>query len=145
MGQLVSDSGTAVSQANLATDTNLTQALADASGEILSACLRGGRYTETDLTSLTGNSLAYLERLTCDLAVYYLVLRRGLNVEQYPQAQKAVEALELIEEGERVFSVPDVVDAGHAHTYTVSDYTIANNNSIRDYGKYFNIRRTARS
>ena len=63
LGDLASDDGTQVASANLPADENVLAALDDASGEIDSAVLVARRYTTSDLTALTGNSLAYLKRL----------------------------------------------------------------------------------
>lgn len=140
-GQLVSDTGTAVSPGDLPTDTNLQTALEDASGEILTACLKGGRYSEDDLAGLSGNSLSYLQRLTCDLALYNLVVRRGRKLEDYPQTEKALEMLDQIQKGEKVFAVPAVIEAGVAQSPTLTIPDIANEHFLRDQCKMFPVRR----
>ena len=137
IGELCSDDGTRVTEENLATDDNLTAALTSASGIILSAANQGNRYAESDLTSLTGNSLGLLERLTADLAVYFLVVRRGNNVDDYPQTIEARKTLDQIKSGERVFGVAANVSAGVAQNETYSKTTIENQNFVRDRIKMF--------
>lgn len=147
VAQLVSDTGTPAG--SLSTDANLQQALEDATGEILMSALKGGRYSEADLLALlvadgsgnisrTGN---YLQRLTCDLAFYYLVLRRGNDVDEYPQAEKAAKQLEALERGEKVFGVQDAIDAGVAQSPAISIQTIENENYIQENIRYFPTRR----
>lgn len=141
LGQLLSDDDDAVSEPSLLTDTYLTQALEDASGEVLSAANRGGRYSEDDLAALTGNHKAYLQRLVADIAFGYLLQRRGKAVDAYPSVEKAGEALELIEEGERVFGVSKVIEAGVAKLHTPDRITIQEQKFWRDDVRYFPSRR----
>jgi hypothetical protein len=141
VGQLCSDSGTAVSPSNLPTDPNLTQALLIATGEVCAAVLQGGMYQLTDLESLTDFGLAYLQSLVGDLALYRLVLRRGKNVEDYPQTAKALEQLDLIKSGERVFFVSSNIAAGVMSSPPVTRQTIAEQNYIRNATRQFPVPR----
>jgi hypothetical protein len=141
VGQMCSDTGTPVSQADLATDPNLSQALLGAAGEILMACLKGGRYSEDDLNNLSDASQAYLQRLNSDLAWFYLATRRKESVEDFPQVEYAREMLKGIANGEMVFNVAAAIDAGHAETVPLSLQTIADQNYLVDAVKMFPIRR----
>ena len=96
IAQLVTDTGIPATVDELLTDPNLLASLADASGEILMSAQIGNRYTEADLNNLTEISQAYLIRLTCDLSLYFLIIRRGTDVEDYPQAANAQKILALI-------------------------------------------------
>jgi len=67
---------------DLTSNTKLTTALDDASGEIDAALRTGGRYTTDDLEGLTGNSLSHLKRICSDLAMSNLFYRRpGVRTE----------------------------------------------------------------
>lgn len=114
VGNLCSDNGVVVSPANLATDPNLLAVLADASGEIDAALLQGQRYTTADLAGLTGNSLAYLKRLACKIAMGLLWERRPyLEDDNKDAALKAArDSLEKLRKGENIFDVTAVKDAG---------------------------------
>lgn len=117
LGQLVSDSNARVSADDLLDDENLQTALDDASGEIDAHVLQGQRYTTDDLAELSGNSLAYLKRLNCMVAMSLLWERRpyidaddGVGAEQ--AALQARKALDRLKRGEEVFDVEKVKDAG---------------------------------
>jgi len=71
---LASDTGDPVD--NITTDTKVLAALDDASGRIESACTVSRLYSPDDLAGLTGNTLALLKRITCELAMAYLMGRR---------------------------------------------------------------------
>lgn len=141
IGDLVSDDGTRTSAGSLANDANLETALEDASGEILSAAMRGERYSEADLAGLTGNGLAFLERLTADLAIYFLVLRRGKNLAEYPQATRARETLDLLEKGKRIFAIDEAADKGHAQPGILDTNILLQQNHITDTNRMFPVRR----
>lgn len=92
-------------------------ALADASGDIEAAALVGGRYTVADLAALVGNGLATLKRLTCVLAMDYLNQRRADPSYQVSlQVQQAKAFLDALSEGDRIFGLQEVVDAGTEET-----------------------------
>lgn len=137
LGDLVADDGTRVSSGALATDTNLTTALEDASGQILLACHVGARYTEADLSGLSGNSASYLERLTCDLAFAYLRQRRGYDVEQFLNVRESFNILDRLRLGERVFDVANVKNAGNPSAEAIPTNVFSNQNFVRDYASRF--------
>jgi hypothetical protein len=57
-------------------ESELTSLLTAASGEVDAAIRKGDRYSETDLSGLTGNALAYLKRITSAVALSLLCERR---------------------------------------------------------------------
>src|ERR1019366_7439340 len=89
VGDFISDSPEEISSNDQLTDPILLQILAAASGDIEAALLRAGRYQVSDLTGLTGNPLALLKRITCEIAIAYVFERRPLgNVEVLEHYQK---------------------------------------------------------
>ena len=137
IGQLISDTGVAEDQAAVLANSITTQMLTDASGFIISYALKGGRYSEADLLALTGNAQSFLQRLTCDLAIYFFVLRRGLPVEKYPQVVEALGQLEALAAGLIIFPVQAVIDAGVAQSPPITVQTIAENNFLVNSVRYF--------
>lgn len=82
------------------------QMLLAASGELESACLRGQRYTPEDLNALTGAGAAFLQKTVADLAFWRLMQRRqpaSADPERVPGAKQAMESLEALKSGERIF------------------------------------------
>jgi len=137
IGQLISDTGSAQDSAAIITDPITTQMLADASGLIVSYALKGGRYSEADLAALTGNGLAFLERLTCDLALYYFVQRRGLPVDKYPQVADAMDWLVKLSEGDLIFPITANIEAGVAQSEPILVETIVSQNFLTNSVRYF--------
>lgn len=109
---LVSDTG--VPETNLSSNSAMTTALSDATGAIRSALLVGGTYKPNDLTGLTGESAEYLKRITCEIALAYLILRRP---EKYGKSSTEVREqmnilLDMFRSGVRVFQVDGNIAAG---------------------------------
>lgn len=115
IGDLVSDVGGQVSPTDLLTNDVALAAIEDAKGDVDSALVAGNRYAASDLTALTGNSLAKLKNLECGRAVYYL-LRRRINVANSEQVDLfdkwTREQLERLRKGENVFDLTEQKDAG---------------------------------
>lgn len=115
LGDLCSDTGIRVPEADLSDDTKLTAALEDASGMVEAALLTGNRYTVDDLSGLTGNSANYLKRIVCEIAMYLLEDRRRYNKDDNARIrafEKSEEHLEMLRKGAHVFNVQAVKDAG---------------------------------
>ncbi len=99
---------------------------------IEAACLVTERYSVQDLQSLYstgGNSASFLIRLTCDLAVGLLMERRPyLEREPPPQFTRALEWLQQLREGERIFAFAEASEAGDPQVAQQSqlDLQIAN-------------------
>lgn len=114
IADLVSDSG----QRTLAPQSSpvVAACLDDASGAVDAACRVAQRYTSADLAGLTGNANALLVRLVCDLAFGMLVARRGYTANDAavmaPREKSALEMLEALRRGERIFSGEEQADAG---------------------------------
>lgn len=113
VGDLVADDDTRVSEASLATDDNLLAVIKDACGEIESACLRGEIYSAADLAALTGVSQGKLYRITSDLTMAYLWDRRGGTGDMPSYYYRAMEALDQLAKGIRIFSFAEQTEAGH--------------------------------
>ncbi len=120
VGQLCVDNGQVATAADIIDPLtvggfNVLTALLDASGEVEYAATRGERYQPSDLQQLTGASLGFLKRVTCDIAMMNLYDRRdGQNppqnvLEKYKRAQ---EFLQQLVSGERVFGDLENQSAG---------------------------------
>lgn len=110
---LASDTGAPVT--DISTSGRVTAALDDASGRVDSAMLVGGMYSTDQLAALTGNSLAMLKRITCELAMVYLVeARPGRYASDQLEKQKETceDFLDRLRKGERLFNVQAAIDAG---------------------------------
>lgn len=107
IGDLANDSGVRESRDDLVSNVNVTTTLDDASGEVDVALLKGGRYSTSDLSGLTGNALAHLKRITCDIAMSLLYDRRpGLYPELAEKsAEKAEKHLRRLAKGEDLFDL----------------------------------------
>lgn len=139
IGDLVSDSGTQVAEASLASDANVLQALEDASGDIDAALLVGGRYSTEDLEALTGNALAHLQRITCELAMYDLMCRRpDIDVErlEYYQKMRAT-FLEPLRTGQNVFNIVENIAAGKASVDGPTTLGFQDLNLVRDRTRHY--------
>lgn len=112
-GDLVRTDGGQSTIEELQSDPRLAAALADASGLLESACLAGQFYTVADLQSLTGNSLSFLKRIVCGLAINYVRQLRGIAEESdAPQYKEAKAFLEQLRSGERIFAFAETEAAG---------------------------------
>lgn len=137
IGQMISDTGTAADEAAVLASDVTEALLADASGTITAYALKGGRYSEADLIALTGNGEAFLKRLTCDLAFYSVVLRRGLPVDQYPQIIEALAMLESLSQGNIIFPILANIEAGVAQSPPITIQTIVDNNFLVNSVRFF--------
>lgn len=142
-----SDNGEPVAVTQLASDTKMAAALADASGRILAACLRGGRYSEADLAALTGESLSYLKYVTCLIAMDGLWRRKPYSQDDGRKAARedAEEILSLLRKGEEIFAVPATIAASVPDVDTVTAVEVATWNLLPDQcrnGRFYPRRRT---
>lgn len=111
--ELASDSAAPVE--DLSTDAAVTAALSSASGKINAAVMVSGLYTAAQLAALTGDDLALLVDLTCDLAMARLVGRRPCpDTAEWAAAivERAEEFLQQLRNGARLFNVDVAKDAG---------------------------------
>lgn len=127
LGELVKDDGTKATSVQLLTDTVLLAILADAQQEVDTALTAGGRYTKTELAALiTANTNANpLIRLTCDIAYGLLVARRGYTEEEVgrlaPRYKAAMQQIELLRDGMRLFQVDGKADVMKPHRVVLSE------------------------
>lgn len=140
VGDLVRDNDEQATAAELIDDDNLQAALDDASADIDSALMFGERYTPSDLSGLTGNSQTLLIRMTCDIAMAFLLRRRPSKDADKDAArlELAEKHLERLRKGEQVFYRGEGVDhAGVIDTTGPSVVQLTNLNLIRDRTKNY--------
>lgn len=108
-GDLCGDVGIQVSAAGLLTDDVFAAALAAGAGEIEAALMQGQRYTAAQLTALTGNSAAMLQRINARLALRILWQRRPWVEDQGRIAsfEEADKILRDLATGKIVFDIDD--------------------------------------
>jgi hypothetical protein len=88
----------------------VVRTLEEASGQVDMALLAGGRYRTEQLAALTGNSLAFLKRIVCTLAISYLFKRRAapqyleLAKMYHDEAQDYLKALQM---GKNLFNIEE--------------------------------------
>lgn len=143
VGDLVSDDGTRItgSTAILASGI-LESVLADASGAVESACLVGEKYNPTSLSALTGNSAALLKRIVADLAYGMLRMRRGHKEDTpMPGYEMALEWLNRLRLGERIFGLQENMDAGKPDNVPVTESVLERLRlSTFQASRYFGVR-----
>lgn len=129
VADLVSDDGTRLAEASLPANTNLLAILDDASGDVESAAMMGGKYSAADLAALTGVSQKKLFRIIADLAICYLYERRPDREMKSPASMDRTQAwLEKLVEGTRIFGFQETVDASVLdHDTETTDHVEARN------------------
>lgn len=131
VAQLCSDDGTEIDHTALLTNANLLAALLDASGAVESACLRGARYSPTDLAGLTGAAQGYLFRLIGRLTTCYIWERRPDLSSEPPAYYKAtLDALSNLEKGVAIFGIQEVADAGILTTERILPPIVEQRNEV---------------
>lgn len=124
LGDLASDDGVRVVEANLAANTKVQTALATATGKVKASILQGGRYTPDEIASMTNPSdLAYdaessalLADITCRVAFWLLWQRKPWS-DQHENQRKQAEAdsesqLDRLRKGIEIFNIGKAVDSG---------------------------------
>lgn len=94
---------------------NLLLILLAASGALESACMIGNRYSPTDLAALTNSGLGRLQKITADLAFWALAQRRqpgSADPKSVPGALQALEELDRLRDGDRIFGFVESAAAG---------------------------------
>jgi phage gp36-like protein len=134
VGCLVADNDDRVAESLLSSDAKVTAALSGASGEVNAALLTGGRYTVAQLESLTGDALAYLKDIVCELAMYRLYRRRPDisrdALEYYAQLRETL--LGMLRSGQDVFNLDSQIDATLPEVDGPTTLGIVRLNLIRD-------------
>lgn len=111
--RLVTDSRTDISVADLRIHANLTACLRSAAGMVEASLLHGARYSIDDLTSLTGNSQAYLVDLVCQIAFEHLLRRRSKDPQEREQIESRVQnSLKMLASGHDVFALTPQIEGG---------------------------------
>ena len=137
LGQLVRDNNSQATAAELLSDQVIADALEDASAQIRSAALVADKYQQSDLDQLAADSDAFLVRLTCDLAMGYLMSRRYLTEELPPDVVNAQQWLALLRLGERIFNVAANRTAGNVGISFQTPFKRSQANLVADSGRYF--------
>lgn len=137
IGQLLSDDDTGPDLISTLTNSATTEGerlesvLKDASGMVEIACLKGGMYTVADLEALTGNQAAILKRLVSDIAVNLCYQRRPSTNHPMPQqTQVAMNLLDAISQGDKIFGLQAQIDAGHAELKTDTPENVETRNGM---------------
>lgn len=101
-------------ETTLGSNTRMDAALLDATGAIVSACQVGKMYSSDDLEGLVDSDRSLLHRITCELALVYLIEARPEKFKgQYAELTKRTEGyLDRFRKGERVFSIAGQLAAG---------------------------------
>ncbi len=93
---------------------NQNIALQDASSEINTAILAGGRYTPTQISTLLSGGDTLLVRLCCDIAFARLLARRrgGASPGQKDNLEAAQKLLDRLESGAAILNISASIAAG---------------------------------
>lgn len=117
IAKFASDTSVAVPLAALPTNARVTTALQDASGLIMSACVKGKRYSAETLTALAADTDngALLRQMTCVLAMGALVSSRVAGVDEIDELvhgyKTALDNLNDLRGGGLVFNLPNTLTA----------------------------------
>lgn len=147
VAQLVSDTLTAVTLGSLASDENLLAALVDASGDVESFAVQGGRYSAADLAALTGVTQKKLFRLITRLTVIYLYERRPLIELPKPWYwDETLKALERLRTGENIFATEEHIDAGKLDQHHDTRQTVDDDRPMitSEASRFFGLRQVRR-
>jgi phage gp36-like protein len=108
IAQLVGDDNVEISRIDLQTDEVVLALLDDATGEMDVALKSAGRYSDTNLSGLTGSMLNHRVRICCDIAMSLAFDRRpGFEPEIADRHHaKAAELLEKLRTGANIFDLP---------------------------------------
>lgn len=106
------DNGTRATAAQAANSPNVTAALMDASGMIEMSCIRGEKYTVSDLQSLNGAGKNILVKLCVELAWWCLTSRRLSKQQLPPEALWAFSVLDDLSSGAKIFPLAAQAEAG---------------------------------
>ena len=150
LGDLATDSGATVSEPDLLNNSKMTAALAGGAGDLISAVLRGERYTRANLDALTGDSLAYLLDINCAFAFWRLWKRKpynwGMDDRRRAALEDYTEALAMLDSGARIFDIDTARESGRPDIETITQAEIDGQWSlvadIARHGRFYPERRT---
>lgn len=143
IADLVSDSGSPVSEAVVVNNPKLLIALEDAEGEVVGNLQAFGRYTIESLAALTGSAQSFLKRVIAEIAMINLIVRRpDLSAEDLERHEKIrTQWLDRLQQGNMILATPDTDDT--AARPSVDGATLgefSNLNLMRDRSRYFPVR-----
>lgn len=140
IADLVSDSGSPVSESAVANHPKVIEALEDAEGEVVATLSALGRYTIESLSELTGTARKFLIRIIAELAMVNLIGRRpDLSLEDMERHNKIREQwLDSLQNGHSILANENIDNS--ASRPSVDGATLgetANLNMVRDRSRYF--------
>jgi hypothetical protein len=112
MGQLCTDTNTALTLAQLQSDDRLLAELSAASGRLEAAVLTGRRYDPADLAAFTGVTADYRDKMIAKLAEWAIMADRRPASQKPAAATEVEDDLKRLRAGEWVFGVLEAQDAG---------------------------------
>lgn len=140
------DLATPISDGAVPTNPKLVAILQGASGKLEAAVMMGGKYTPTDLATLTGNSLSWMKSIVADLAAPKVLGRRFT---EFPDFQKRLEEAEgvlvALSKGELIFGLQENVDAGILDSYVETPTDVEEREMITYQARQYFGRRANRS
>jgi len=140
IADLVSDSGSAVSESAVPNHPKVIVALEDAEGEVVGNLAAFGRYTVDALAALTGSAQSFLKRVIAEIAMINLIVRRpDLSAEDLERHEKIrSQWLERLQQGNMILANEDTDNS--AARVSVDGATLgetASLNMVRDRSRYF--------
>jgi hypothetical protein len=140
IADLVSDSGSPISESAVANHPKVLIALEDAEGEVVGNLAAFGRYTVEALSELTGSAQSFLKRVIAEIAMINLIVRRpDLSSEDLERHEKIrTQWLDRLQQGNMILANEDTDNS--AARVSVDGATLgetANLNMVRDRSRYF--------
>ena len=115
---MLSDTDEPLDVVDVPASTKLESILMGASGYVEAACNVGGKYSPTDLATLTGNSAKFLAKIVADLAAPEVLGRRFVEFPDYAKRLETAEgACKAVSEGTMIFGLQENIDAGILDDY----------------------------
>lgn len=145
VAKLASDTGTPVPEGNLGTDANVLAALRDASGEVESAAMQGGRYLAADFTTILAtdcNARGKLYRVVSDIAWALLWERRpNKEMKPPPSLERSMLWLDMLSKGTKIFPFTETENAGVMERVEASvDDVDDRNGAVYQARSYYGVR-----
>lgn len=128
VGDLVSD--TDERETSLTNNDVLLAAIQRASGMVESAAVIGNRYLPSDLAALTGSAQQLLIGLVADLVIGILYKRRPNKGDPPGSYKEALDMLQQLREGERIFPTQESADAGLPEHQIETPIDVENRNGL---------------
>jgi len=128
-------------QISVANDPRIDKALKRASGMVEAACLVGEKYTPDDLAALTGASKELLVGIVVELAFWIVSGRRSKDVQAPPMTAWALDHLQMLRDGSRIFGLQESAEAGLPQTSFVTQDQIDTLNLTTNLARRFYGRR----